>query len=156
MIRSSMAVLAGVVFGLFVAVSNGVPANAQGKSSEIRNNEIQLTSFSVPIIRRNRIHSYEYATITMQISDLKRGPEICDKRFHLADAFLVTLHDHPIDDRWKTEDRVAAEQRLQQAAVQMLGAGLIKSMKIDWSRRSRGQRTTFGVYQDILCKGAKD
>ena len=119
---------------------------------EIKDNEISLTSFSVPIVRRGRIKGYEFAKITMKLSDLKHGPVICNKRFHLADEFLLVLHDHPIDSKKKKEQRTEAEARMRQVVDKVLGPGINSEMKVSWSRRSRGTRSIFGVYQDILCK----
>ena len=115
-----------------------------------------MTSFSVPIVRRGRIKGYEFAKITMKLSDLKHGPTICNKRFHLADEFLLVLHDHPIDSKKKKEQRTEAEGRLRKVVDTILGAGVVSEMKITWSRRTSGTRSIFGSYTDILCKtGAK-
>ena len=133
------------------------PATAQKKKApEIKDNELSLTSFSVPIVRRGRIKGYEFAKITMKLSDLKHGPTICGKRFILADEFLLVLHDHPIDSKKKKEQRTEAEARLRKVVDTVLGAGIVSEMKITWSRRTSGTRSIFGSYTDILCKsGAK-
>ena len=142
-----------IVLSAFIAAFFATPGMAQKKGvKDIEDNKISLTSFSVPIVRRGRIKGYEYATITMKLSDLKHGPEICDKRFHLADEFLLVLHDHPIELNKKKEQRVEAEARLRQAADKLLGPGIISAMTVSWSRRTRGSKSIFGVYQDILCK----
>jgi len=109
-------------------------------------------SFSVPIVRRGRIKGYEFAKITMKLSDLKHGPTICDKRFHLADEFLLVLHDHPIDSKKKKVQRTEAEGRLRKVVDTILGPGIVSEMKIVWSRRTSETRSIFGVYTDILCK----
>ena len=126
------------------------------KTPEIKDNELSLTSFSVPIARRGRIKDYEFAKIAMKLSDLKQGPAIRSKRFHLADEFLLVLHDHPIDSKKKKEQRTEAEARLRKVVDAILGAGIMSEMKLTWSRRTNGTRSIFGSYTDILCKtGAK-
>ena len=146
-----------ILLSAVLAVFLAAPASAQKKKTpEIKDYELSLTSFSVPIVRRGRIKGYEFAKITMKVSDLKHGPTICDKRFHLADEFLLVLHDHPIDSKEKKEQRTEAEGRLRKVADTILGEGVVSEMKITWSRRTSGTRSIFGSYTNILCKtGAK-
>lgn len=142
-----------LILGVVLMAFAVEPVEAQRKNTkEIKDNEISLTSFSVPMVRRGRINGYEFAKITMKLSDLKHGPEICTKRFHLADEFLLVLHDHPIDTKKKKEQRTEAEARLRKVVETVLGPGIVSEMKVTWSRRSAGTRSIFGVYQDILCK----
>jgi len=151
------AVLRIALLSAVLAAFLSAPADVQKKKGgEIKDNEISLTSFSVPIVRRGRIKGYEFAKITMKLADLKHGPTICDKRFHLADEFLLVLHDHPIEQKKKKEQRTEAEGRLRKVVDTILGPGIVSEMKIAWSRRTSGTRSIFGVYTDILCKtGAK-
>jgi hypothetical protein len=117
---------------------------------------VVLDSMSAPVMRGKRFYRFEFAVITMKISNLKRARKICVKRYALTEAFLVALYQNPINTRTKAEDRARVDELLLQTANKVLGKKVITGLSAKWKRSAgTGQRSVFGTYHDIICKGVK-
>jgi len=138
------------------AASKKKPAKEKAQPAPPTVATVVLDSMSAPLMRGKRFYRFEFAVITMKIANLKKARNICLKRYALTEAFLVALYQNPVNTRTKKEDRARVDELLLKAANKVLGARTISGLSAKWKRSAgTGQRSVFGTYHDIICKGVK-
>ncbi len=152
-----MAILAfAMVAASAEAASKKKPAAKEKESLVPKGATVVLDSMSAPVMRGKRFYRFEFAVITMRISNVKKARKICLKRYELTEAFLVALYDNPANTRTKIEDRARIDELLMKAAKKVLGKKVISGLSSKWKRSAgTGQRSVFGTYHDVICKGVK-
>lgn len=145
-----------------LACALGTGAWAQGHAGPAEEVEaaeqeglVIVGNVSVPIVRAGRVRFYEYGTVGLEVENTRKYLEtICEKRFHIADAFLVHLHSNPFS-RGAEEDGPEASEKLLALAAQIVGPDIVTSVDVVWSRnpRSGAVANAFGErVSEVPCK----
>ena len=124
-------------FAAFALAAVPQPAAAQDHGAaggEAAPGYVVIGNISVPVLQARRVSYYEYATIGLQVHDSRTQLRpVCDKRFHLADAFHMYLHTNPFE-RGSGQDGEAAARQLLVLARQIVGDEMIEGIEVNWSQ----------------------
>ncbi|MBT4711808.1 MAG: hypothetical protein HOB82_09835 [Alphaproteobacteria bacterium] len=146
--------------GLATLISTGAsaqghaPAEEEEVAAEDLIGMVIVGNVSVPVVRGGRVRHYEYGTVGLAVEDTRKYMEdICERRFELADAFLVFLHSNPFTQGGAT-DGPEASKTLLSLTSQIVGPDIVTRVNVVWSRtpQSANNANAFGARTaDVPC-----
>ena len=148
---------AAVLFGLAGLVADADAAEHKGAAEAtgpVPGTIIVFGDLSVPVVSGKKVRRFDYAAVAISVADLaKQKSLVCDRKFQLADAFLLYLHGHPFT-QGAAQEGPAARAPLLELAKQVVGADVVGGLELSWATNPQPlSKTLFGRTTDILCGG---
>ena len=142
--------LASLVAGANAAEHKGA-AEATGP---VPGTIIVFGDLSVPVVSGKKVRRFDYAAVAISVADVaKQKSLVCDRKFQLADAFLLHLHGHPFT-LGAAQEGPAARAALLELAKQVVGADVVGGLELAWAPNPQPLTTKiFGRATDVLCTG---